>query len=294
MGKCKYCNREIKQSESGRHKIYCSDSCKMKAYRKREKRNDYNIQDVTKLNHIYCMDALDFLKNLPNESVKLFITSPPYNLANSTGGFWRAKSAETAGRWGNSPLRTGYDTHSDNMSRRDYVKWQKNCLEEMLRAIRPDGAIFYNHKPRVQGGLMESPHEIVSGFPVRQVIIWNRGRGFNFNDTYFVSFHEYIYLICKPDFRLKQGACGLSDVWNISPESGNDHPAPFPVELPDRVLQSVDMDGHYVCDPFGGSGTVAISAIKNNIDYKLNDISPLYVEQARQRIREGVQIRLAI
>lgn len=264
-----------------RKRQYASDAERQAAYRQRVKRNALSLADVTKLNEVYCLDALEFLRSLAPESVKVVITSPPYNLKNTSGGGFRTGNK---GRWVNAGLRNGYDSHDDNMPRDTYIAWQRECLTEMFRIIPQNGAIFYNHKPRVQNGLMETPHEIVSGFPVRQVIIWNRGSGFNFNDGYFVPTHEYIYLITKPDFCLKPGSNGYGDVWKILPDQNNDHPAPFPVAIPFRILSSVEMEGQTVIDPFAGSGTVGVAAKMLGLNFKLADHSAKYVQIAAQRI----------
>ncbi len=63
----------------------------------------------------------------------------------------------------------------------EYVAWQRACLSECMRVIKDDGAIFYNHKWRVQAGLLQDRSDIVAGFPVRQIIIWKRKGGINFN-----------------------------------------------------------------------------------------------------------------
>ncbi|PAV04642.1 hypothetical protein CBG25_07010 [Arsenophonus sp. ENCA] len=52
-------------------------------------------------------------------------------------------------------MRNGYDGHDDNLPHHDYVAWQRACLNEMMRLLRPDGVIFYNHKWRVQAGLLQ-------------------------------------------------------------------------------------------------------------------------------------------
>jgi site-specific DNA-methyltransferase (adenine-specific) len=280
----------------GRPRKYETGAEKQRAYRQRQqqKRNGIETADVTKPNHIYCMDALVFLRNQPTGSRKLWITSPPYNLRNSTGSFWRAAD-EASSKWGGAKLRNGYDEHSDDMPRDEYVTWQRNCLSEMYRTLPADGAIFYNHKPRVQNGLMQSPDEIVKGLPVRQIIIWNRKAGMNFNDGYFLPTYEFIYLICKPKFKLKPGANGFSDVWTLPIEQGNDHPAPFPITLPDRILQAVETD--MVGDPFMGSGTVAVAAKRHGVDYIGCDISQAYVDMANARIHADAgtrQLALAV
>lgn len=264
-----------------RQRQYADNAERQRAYRERQKRNVSKLVDVTKRNEIYCLDVLSFLRSLSTGEAKVIITSPPYNLRNTVGGGFRTGKS---GKWVNAALQNGYENHDDNMPRAEYVAWQKECLSEMLRVIPSDGAIFYNHKPRVQNGLMESPTEIISGFQVRQMIVWDRGSGFNFNDGYFCPQYECIYLIAKPDFRLKHGACGMGDVWRVNPDKDNDHPAPFPVEIPYRILSSIEMNNQVVVDPFGGSGTVAVAAKMLGIDYKLSDNSQSYVEKAKQRI----------
>jgi modification methylase len=167
------------------------------------------------------------MRELPECSVDLVVTSPPYNLRNSSGGW--AKGGKQKSRWKNAKIKEGYANHNDCMPHGDYVKWQRECLSEMFRPIKDTGAIFYVHKWRVQNGIMQDRDDIVAGFPVRQIIIWQRKGGINFNDTYFVPTYEVIYLIAKPTFRLVRGANGLGDVWEITQEKNNDHPAPFPL-----------------------------------------------------------------
>ena len=136
-----------------------------------------------------------------------------------------------------------------------YVGWQRRCLAEMMRLLRPDGAIFYNHKWRVQKGLLQDRQDIVAGFPVRQVIIWHRSGGINFNPGYFLPNYEVIYLIAKKDFTLAPKANALGSVWRISQKTGNPHPAPFPPDLVRNCLPAVEQGP--VLDPVIGSGTTA-------------------------------------
>ena len=87
------------------------------------------------------------------------------------------------GKWSNAALVNGYSHYNDCMPHDEYVKWQRACLKEMLRLIPDHGAIFYNHKWRVQGGLLQDRQDIIEGFPVRQIIIWKRKNPF-FNGRY--------------------------------------------------------------------------------------------------------------
>lgn len=232
------------------------------------------------LNKIICGNAVDIMKKIPDGSVDLIVTSPPYNLKNSTGNGMKNGSK---GKWANAALQNGYSHHDDCMPHDEYVKWQRECLTEMMRIIPEDGAIFYNHKWRVQGGVLQDRQDIVSGFPVRQIIIWRRKGGFNFNPGYFVPTYEVIYLIAKPKFKLSPKASGHGDVWEFTQEMNNEHPAAFPVNLIDRIVSSTN--AKIILDPFMGSGTTALSAINFNRHYIGIDLSPEYCEMAKKRIK---------
>ena len=152
----------------------------------------------------------------------------------------------------------------------------------MWRLLKEDGAIFYNHKWRVQAGLLQDRNEIVKGLPVRQIIIWKRKGGINFNPGYFLPTYEVIYLIAKPDFKLVPKANAYGDVWEFTQEMKNGHPAPFPVALIDRIISSTN--AQIVLDPFMGSGTTAIAAIMNKRHYIGIELSPEYCQMAKERI----------
>ena len=157
--------------------------------------------DIVKpwINKVHCGDCVSLMGRMPVGSVGLIVTSPPYNLRNSTGN---GMKDGRGGKWPKAQLINGYQDHSDNMPHADYVKWQRDCLTSTMRVLREDGAIFYNHKWRVQSGLLQDRNEIVEGFPVRQIIIWKRDGGINFNSGYFLPTYEVIYLIAKPGFKL--------------------------------------------------------------------------------------------
>lgn len=233
-------------------------------------------------NSIILGDALDVMRKLPAGSVDLIVTSPPYNLKNSSGN---GMKDGRGGKWQNASLINGYQEHADNMPYDEYCKWQRSCLRQMLRLIPEDGAIFYNHKWRVQRGLLQDRSEIVKGFPVRQIIIWKRKGGINFNPGYFLPTYEVIYVIAKSKFRLAQGANKLGDVWEITQEMKNPHPAPFPTELINRIVSSTD--ARLILDPFAGSGTTGVAATINNRDYILIDNSEKYCKMAKSRLEGG-------
>jgi site-specific DNA-methyltransferase (adenine-specific) len=236
---------------------------------------------MVEYNNIVQGDCLEVMKTLPNESFDLVVTSPPYNLKNSTGN---GMKDGRGGKWKNAELVNGYADYDDCMPHNEYVEWQRNCLTEMMRLIPNDGAIFYNHKWRVQAGFLQDRHDIIDGFPVRQIIIWQRKGGINFNAGYFLPTYEVIYLIAKPDFKLAPKANAHGDIWEFKQETNNSHPAPFPVNLIDRIISSTMAET--VLDPFMGSGTTAIAALLNNRKYFGIELSPDYVSMAKERISQ--------
>lgn len=225
-------------------------------------------------------DAIEVMRQIPDESIDVIVTSPPYNLLNSTGN--GLKKNTRSGKWKNAAIKEGYEDYEDNLPYDQYISWQKKCLAEMVRLIKPTGAIFYNNKNRVQGGLLQNREEIVRGFPLRQIITWQRSGSINFNAGYFLPTTEQIYLVCKPKFKLKRGANRLTDVWTIKQEMKNPHPAPFPVQLVDNILDSCD--GEIVLDPFSGSGTTGLSALNHGKKFILIEKSIRYCEMAKMRL----------
>lgn len=223
------------------------------------------------------------MKDLPDNSIDSIITSPPYNLAiNKT--FGKHITSKWAGKTNNSKLQsTGYDIHDDYMPEDKYITWQRQVLTECFRVIKETGAIFYNQKWRVQKGIFQQRSEIYEGFPIRQIIIWKKAGGINFNEGYFLPTYEPIYLIAKPKFKLLPKINRFGDVWEITQERKSWHPAAFPLELAERCVQATT--GNLILDPFAGSGTTCLAAKNYGKKYIGIDISENYCQQARLRLQ---------
>lgn len=232
------------------------------------------------IDHFICGDSLEIMRGIPDATVDLIVTSPPYNLKNSTGN---GMKDGRGGKWKNARLMNGYAAHHDNMPHDQYVIWQRACLAEMFRLLKEDGAIFYNHKWRVQGGILQNRDDIVKGFPVRQIIIWRRKGGINFNAGYFLPTYEVIYLIAKPKFKLAPKANAHGDIWEFMQDMNNPHPAPFPQELIERIISSTH--AKIILDPFMGSGTTAAAAAKLKRHYIGIDIAQEYCQMAEKRLK---------
>ena len=224
-------------------------------------------------------DCLEVMARMPSGSIKAVVTSPPYNLRTSSGNGMRDGRG---GKWESAALLKGYATHADSMPHAAYVGWQRRCLAEMMHLLRPDGAIFYNHKWRVQNGILQDRQDILAGFPVRQIIIWHRSGGINFNPGYYLPNYEVIYLIAKKDFTLAPKANALGTVWRIGQQTRTPHPAPFPPDLVRNCLAAVEEGPNL--DPFIGSGTTGLVADERGLDWIGIDISHDYLDTAAARI----------
>jgi len=231
------------------------------------------------INKIICGDCLEVMRRMPGGSVDLVVTSPPYNLKNSTGNGMRDGRG---GKWASAALLNGYSHYNDNMPHEQYARWQHDCLREMYRLLTDTGAIFYNHKWRVQDGLLQGRQDIIRGLPVRQIIIWKRKGGINFNPGYFLPTYEVIYIIPKPGFKLAPKANAAGDVWEFAQEMNNEHPAPFPETLIERIISSTT--ARIILDPFSGSGTTAVVAKALGRNYIGIEISPEYCKKSEARL----------
>ena len=82
---------------------------------------------------IICGDTIHEMKKMADESVDLIITSPPYNLMNTTSN---SMKTGTSTKWKNNSIQKGYKSHKDSMKREDYVNWMKECITEMFRVLK--------------------------------------------------------------------------------------------------------------------------------------------------------------
>lgn len=246
---------------------------------------------------IYCGNNSAVLPRLPAGGFDLVFTSPPYNLGNTTGGGFPdrfghyRKSTGLSGRgggnlWKGGELAAGYGDHSDNMPHDEYVAWQGDVLNQLWRVVSDDGAIFYNHKPRILDGQLISPADYVPAELkpyIRQEIIWQRAGGINFSEAFYLPTHERILVIAKRDWRLKsKGASGVGDVWTVAQETRNPHPAPFPLELPARAIETTG--ARCVLDCFMGSGTTLVAARDAGIRAMGIELESRWCEYTVQRL----------
>lgn len=240
------------------------------------------------LNKIYCMDVLYGLKQLNDESIDLIITSPPYNKF----GLTKAKSSILGCNW-HKTIDYNDDPMNDFMDEQDYEKWQIDVLNECFRVLKKDGSMFYNHKNRIFKGEIVSPYKWLfeTPFKIRQEIIWDRGSSPNVDSVRYIPSTELIYWLTKserPRFRRQKDTEFKSEVWRIVPNRGTEHPAPFPIEIPNNIIPCIaQRERIVVLDPFMGSGTVAVSAMLNGCDYIGFEKFEKYVDMAEKRLEDA-------
>jgi site-specific DNA-methyltransferase (adenine-specific) len=228
-------------------------------------------------NTIHEADALGFLRSMPDQSVDIVVTSPPYNtLSQGTTGSGMHK--------GNGWLKkagSGYSTYSDDMPEPDYQAWLHSVVAECVRVSK--GLVWVNHKTRYRDGKGIHPLSFLD-FPVWSEVIWNRKISMALNARKFAPCHEYIFGFGVPHYWDDRSNKSMS-VWDV-PAMATDieHPCPFPEVIPRRlIIASCPPDG-IVLDPFMGSGTTALAAQNNRRHFIGCEISREYIEMAIARL----------
>ena len=232
------------------------------------------------LDKVICGDALEVLKKIPDNSIDMGVTSPPYNKRENKRG-WLVD-------------RVVYKGATDNLPEEEYQKIQIDVLNELYRVIKPGGSFFYNHKIRWERGVMLHPMDWLrkTEWIIRQEIIWDRMIAANIRGWRFWQVEERIYWLYKPKGKnligeeLKSRHALLTSIWRFPPENNNPHPAPFPIELPVRAIYSImdERKGGIVIDPYCGSGTTLVAAKILGHHYVGIDISKDYVEYSIKRL----------
>lgn len=235
--------------------------------------------DMLERNRIYNMDVLEGLRALPDDSVDLIVTSPPYNK-----GYWSVnrRTNITKGSFYTKSRRIDYGVFDDRMDPDEYVSWQKQILDECIRVIKPTGSIFYNHC-EIQRDCLAIHPTYVYDYPIKQLIIWDKGSTPRLDKSYFYPTTEFIYWIKKtkkarPYFD-RRNAIFNRAVWCFPPDRHNTHPAPFPQALPENCILACTKPGDLVLDPFMGSGTTARAAKLHGRDYIGFELNPEYIQE---------------
>ena len=243
-----------------------------------------NIVPEDNLNKIYAHSS-ETMDELPDNSVHLMITSPPYNVGKE------------------------YD---EDLTLDEYLSMLKRVWKETHRVLVPGGRACINvanigRKPYLPLNAFIAADMIELGYLMRGEIIWNKGASAgtscawgswrSASNPVLRDIHEYILVFCKSDFKRKgiESTIGKEDfiestksIWDIPAESAKKvgHPAPFPVELPERLIRLYSFKEDIVLDPFMGSGTTAVAAKQTGRKWVGYDISQEYVDLASGRLSQ--------
>jgi len=238
------------------------------------------------IDKILCKSS-EKMNELPDNSIHLMVTSPPYNVGKE------------------------YD---ENLSLNEYRTFLKRVWSEVKRVLVPGGRVCINianlgRKPYIPIHAFIIEDMLDLGFLMRGEIIWNKasssssstawGSWLSAKNPTLRDIHEYILVFSKGKFsRENIGRKNTiskeefleftKSVWTFPAESATKvgHPAPFPIELPYRLIQLYTFEGEIVLDPFIGSGQTAIAAIKTRRHYIGYDINEEYVKLAVERIEK--------
>lgn len=232
---------------------------------------------------LYLGDCLEVMATLPAGSAEISVTSPPYNLGEGMEDKGGLRVGHKGSKWGSAKLRVGYGIHNDNMPYDAYVDWQRQVLAQLWRLC--SGAIYYNHKPRIVKRQLRHPLSIVN-LPVRQVVTWDRGSGFNSMAGAYMPVSEIIVICAKPGWKLRdKSASAVGDVWRIHPVADAEHPASFPVQLPERAIETSGAVS--IIDPFMGVGTTGVACAKLGRKFIGIEIDARYFATACRRIEDA-------
>ena len=215
----------------------------------------------------------DLAEQLDDNSINVTVTSPPYNKRGVGGGLFR---------------KIEYDTFDDTLPEDEYQEQQIKLLNTLFAKTVDGGSLFYNHKVRYYEGGSVSPWAwlVNTDWHIREEIIWARGSGPEISGYRFIQTDERIYWLCKGKKhpRLPRACANYGSVWKFGPDMKNDHPAPYPLILPVRCIESVLHEPGVVLDPYSGSGTTGVAARLLGHDYIGFDLSQKYLDEAQDRI----------
>ena len=235
----------------------------------------------------FILGSAENMKELPDNSIHLMITSPPYNVSKE------------------------YD---NDLSLEEYLQLLENSFRETYRVLVNGGRACINvanlgRKPYIPLSDYISTMMINIGFNMRGEIIWNKaasaspstawGSWLSSANPILRDIHEYILVFSKGDYsRIGKGKQNTiakeqfmewtKSIWIMKAESARriGHPAPFPEELPFRLIQLYSFKDDIVLDPFMGSGTAALAALKSGRKYVGYDINKEYINLAEKRISQ--------
>jgi site-specific DNA-methyltransferase (adenine-specific)/modification methylase len=251
------------------------------ATKKKEKTED-KILDT-----IFNESCIDTMKRIPDASVDLVITSPPYNMN------LRIRKGEYCSRQIVKEISTKYDGFADNMPIDEYYKFHREVLGELLRI---SNLVFYNIQ--IVTGSKRAIFKMIGDLAdnLKEIIIWDKGHGQPAMQEQVLNRRSELILVFENDYPIsrqfrsapfKRGT--LDDVWEIKRERKkgvDNHGATFPQELIKTILENFSNENDVIYDPFLGTGTTAVVAKMMNRRYIGSEISKDYFKISTKMLKE--------
>jgi site-specific DNA-methyltransferase (adenine-specific) len=230
---------------------------------------------------------------MKDDSIDIVITSPPYNMN------LRISKGEYRSRQIVKELSTKYSDFSDNLPIDEYFKFHSSVIKELLRV---SNVIFYNIQ--IVTGSKRAFFKIIGEYSnfLKEIIVWDKGNAQPAMQQQVLNRRTELILVFEKDYPIsrqfrssatfKRGT--LDDLWVIKRDRSKslDHGAVFPEELVRKILINFSKKGDIVYDPFLGTGTTAVVAMKMNRYYIGSEISEKYINIARKRIESNDQTLL--
>ena len=251
------------------------------------------------VNKIHLGKWEEIMPQIPDNSVDIVISSPPYNVSLGIENKFKTDA---------------YDNYDDNMPYTEYLEWMGKCFRECYRVLKSGARICINVGDKKQSKDVTHVDFIVKmreiGFLMLCPIVWHKGQiGNRFAwGSYrspampcFPTPFEYIIVMCKDSLRhegdpskitvtAKEFQTNANALWEFPPETRMmdkyDHPAMFPEELPHRLIQQLTYEDDIVLDCFSGIGTTCAVAKKNRRRYIGIEMSEKYYKTSLRRLGE--------
>ena len=247
----------------------------------------FNLFKMIEINKNYNESNLETMARMPDKSIDLVVTSPPYNMRT------RIRNGKYTTREKSEHFSKKYKHFDDAMPIDEFYNFHSEVIKELLRVSK---IVCYNFQ--IVTGSKEAFFRIIGDFNkhIKDIIIWDKGHGQPaMHEQVLNSAYEMI-LILEDDKKcgrvIQNAKFKRGEMPNVlrlgrGKKISEIHGAIFPEELPLKLIQAFSNEGDLIYDPFMGSGTTALAAIKSNRNWIGSEISEEYCSIIEQRVRNA-------
>jgi len=212
------------------------------------------------------------MKGIPDESVDLIITDPPYKTTS------RGSSGGTGGILKEEINKRGKVFKYNDI---EFNEW----LPELYRVLKDTGhAYIMSNNKNLKDMLMEIENV---GFNIYKILIWAKNSPIT--NMYYMDSHEYI-IFCRKGKAKRINNCGTKSVLNVDNPRNKVHPTEKPVELMEILVNNSSQEGELVLDPFMGSGSTGVACVNTNRNFIGMELDEKYFKIAKERIERDKKL----